>query len=589
MGQAPYDVHTDAVPDSSARWSEKGEKQMNAKRSLTKTLALPALVTTFAMVLLLMTGLPASAAPAPWNISSGDLVISSGGDYAVTGSTTSHTIAVNTADAVTITLNNVFIDVSATSDRRALDSGGNVTLLLSGTNTLKSGANAPGIRVTAGEQLTVNNAASSAGSLFAYGGSAGAGIGGGNTEGGGAVTVVGGAVTATGGVTGAGIGGGSGGAGGSVSISGGSVTARSQGWGAGIGGGYLKNGGAVTISGGAVTVAAVTTPPASAARTPAMQEALVTITGGTVTVNGGIFGAGIGGGYGGDGGDVVIRGGSIRAYGGSAGSNIGAGNLGASAGTLTNGFGPVALRTIAGAVAPVDPTPVSFLIPVTGPGYAYDYVYTGAGHGGGDTNLYFYLPPGTLPALSGPSGLTATAVSSTQIGLTWVDNDTAEQGFKIERSVGAGSTVFTQIATVGANVTSFSNAGLTASTSYSYRVRAYNADGDSGYSNTAGATTPAAAATPNAPSKLTATAASKSQINLAWADNAGNETGFIIERAKGSTGTDFTRIATVGANVTRYSSTGLTATTTYRYRVYAYNASGTSGYSNIASAKTLRR
>ena len=68
-----------------------------------------------------------------------------------------------------------------------------------------------------------------------------------------------------------------------------------------------------------------------------------------------------------------------------------------------------------------------------------------------------------------------------------------------ERSAGAGSTVFTQIATVGANVTSFSNAGLTASTSYSYRVRAYNADGDSGYSNTAGATTPAAAATPMRP------------------------------------------------------------------------------------------
>ena len=185
--------------------------------------------------------------------------------------------------------------------------------------------------------------------------------------------------------------------------------------------------------------------------------------------------------------------------------------------------------------------------------------------------------------------MAATAVSSTQIRLTWIDNDTAEQGFKIERSAGAGSTDFSQIATVGANVTSFSNTGLTASTSYSYRVRAYNTDGESGYSNTAGAATPAAAAVPNAPSKLTATAVSRSQINLAWADNAGNETGFIIERAKGSTGTDFTRIATVGANVTRYSNTGLAANTAYRYRVSAYNASGTSGYSNIASAKTPRR
>jgi hypothetical protein len=561
---------------------------MDSRRSLTKTLTLPALVTTLSMMLLLMTGLPASAAPVPWNISSGDLVISSGGDYAVTGSTTSHTIAVNTADAVTLSLNNVSIDVSATSGRRALDSGGNVTLLLSGATTLKSGANAAGIRVNAGEQLTVSNAASSAGSLSAYGGSSGAGIGGGNTEGGGAVTVVSGTVTATGGVTGAGIGGGSGGVGGSVNISGGSVTARSQGWAAGIGGGYLKDGGAVTISGGAVTVAGGDYSAGIGGAYAGDAGGMVTITGGTVTVNGGIFGAGIGGGYGGDGGAVVIRGGSIKAYGGSDGSNIGAGNLGASGGTLTNGFGPVALRTIVGAVAPVDPMPVSLLIPVTGPGYAYDYVYTGAGHGGGDANLYFYLPAGTLPALSGPSGLAASAFSSTQIRLTWTDNDTAEQGFKIERSAGVGSTGFTQIATVGANVTSFSNTGLTASTSYTYRVRAYDSDGDSGYSNTASAATPAAAGPPNAPSNLTATAVSRSQINLAWADNAGIETGFIIERGKGPAGA-FTQIATVGANVTSYSNTGLAADTAYRYRVYAYNASGTSGYSNVASAKTLRR
>ncbi len=197
--------------------------------------------------------------------------------------------------------------------------------------------------------------------------------------------------------------------------------------------------------------------------------------------------------------------------------------------------------------------------------------------------------PVRLPALSGPTGLAATAVSSTQIRLTWIDNDTAEQGFKIERSAGVGSTDFSQIATVGANVTSFSNTGLTASTSYSYRVRAYNTDGESGYSNTASAATPPAAGVPNAPSNLTATAVSRSQIDLAWADNAGNETGFIIERGKGSSGTDFTRIATVGANVTRYSNSGLAANTAYRYRVYAYNASGTSGYSNIAGAKTPRR
>ena len=86
-----------------------------------------------------------------------------------------------------------------------------------------------------------------------------------------------------------------------------------------------------------------------------------------------------------------------------------------------------------------------------------------------------------------PTSLAATAVSSSQINLTWADSDATEQGFKIERCTGAGCSDFAQIATVGANVTSYSNTGLTASTSYSYRVRAYNAAGDSDYSNTASA------------------------------------------------------------------------------------------------------
>jgi subtilisin len=200
------------------------------------------------------------------------------------------------------------------------------------------------------------------------------------------------------------------------------------------------------------------------------------------------------------------------------------------------------------------------------------------------------LLPGTGGAPpAAPANLAATAISSSQINLTWTDSDNTEQGFKVERCTGVDCDNFAQIATVGANVTSYANTGLTASTSYSYRVRAYNAAGDSGYSNTDSATTQAAPALPAAPTILTATAVSKSQINLAWTDNANNETGFRIERCKGSTCTNFAPIATVTANVTGYSNTKLTANTTYRYRVYAYNASGNSGYSNIASATTPRR
>jgi len=92
----------------------------------------------------------------------------------------------------------------------------------------------------------------------------------------------------------------------------------------------------------------------------------------------------------------------------------------------------------------------------------------------------------------------------------------------------------------------------------------------------------------NAPSNLTAKAASRSIITLAWADNAGNEEGFRIERCAGEGCTNFTQIATVGANVRAYSNSGLKRMATYRYRVRAYNPNGNSAYSNTASATTLR-
>ncbi len=88
-----------------------------------------------------------------------------------------------------------------------------------------------------------------------------------------------------------------------------------------------------------------------------------------------------------------------------------------------------------------------------------------------------------------PTGLSATTVSSSQINLSWTDNSNKEAGFKIERKIGADGT-YSQIATVGTNVTAFSNTGLTVGTTYYYRVRAYNFVDNSNYSNEANATTP---------------------------------------------------------------------------------------------------
>ncbi len=187
-----------------------------------------------------------------------------------------------------------------------------------------------------------------------------------------------------------------------------------------------------------------------------------------------------------------------------------------------------------------------------------------------------------------PANLAATAASYNQINLTWTDSEN-EAGYKIERCAGTDCTDFSQIGTASANVTSFTNTGLTSSTSYTYQVQAYNTIGDSSYSNLASAVTQAAPAIPAAPSSLTAAAVSKNQINLTWTDNATNETGFYIERCKGATCTNFVHVATVGANLTSYSNTGLSSNTTYRFRVRTYNANGASAYSNIATATTPRR
>lgn len=89
-----------------------------------------------------------------------------------------------------------------------------------------------------------------------------------------------------------------------------------------------------------------------------------------------------------------------------------------------------------------------------------------------------------------PSGLSASAVSSTQINLSWKDNSDDETGFKIERKEGQGGT-FSQITTVAADVTTYDDTGLSPGTTYYYRVRAYNDGGDSNYSNTTQATTSA--------------------------------------------------------------------------------------------------
>jgi alpha-tubulin suppressor-like RCC1 family protein len=93
--------------------------------------------------------------------------------------------------------------------------------------------------------------------------------------------------------------------------------------------------------------------------------------------------------------------------------------------------------------------------------------------------------------INAPSNLIATATSISEIQLTWQDNSNNEDGFEIESREG-GTGAYTQIATVGYDVVSYSDTGLTADITYYYRVRAFmnNAWQDkSDYSNEISATT----------------------------------------------------------------------------------------------------
>jgi titin len=193
------------------------------------------------------------------------------------------------------------------------------------------------------------------------------------------------------------------------------------------------------------------------------------------------------------------------------------------------------------------------------------------------TTLAAAVPP------TAPANLTATAASSGQINLSWADTANNEAGFRIERS--PDGTTFAEIATAGANVTSYANTtGLTAATQYWYRVRAYNTTGTSSYAGPASATTLAPEPQPpSAPTALIVTSRSDGMA-LTWTDTSSNETGFAIFRSTDD-GRTYTQIATVAQNVSTYVDSSPGATKFVYYRVRAFNTFGNSAFSTAVKMR----
>jgi hypothetical protein len=231
--------------------------------------------------------------------------------------------------------------------------------------------------------------------------------------------------------------------------------------------------------------------------------------------------------------------------------------------------------------------------------YAYDNFMGAGGYGRGQWEPEYQawlwrtyvrttvsVPP---PPPAAPTNLQAQPASAARIDLTWTDNATNETGYTVERApdqAGVAGT-YAQVASLPAGTVTYGSTGLTSTTRYWFRVRAFNASDVSTYSAEANATT---LLLPAAPSNLQGQAVSTTRIDLTWTDNATNETAYVVERAPDNAGVAgaFAQIASLPAGAASYSNTGLSANTRYWYRVRATNSTDASAYSALLSITTLQ-
>ncbi len=187
------------------------------------------------------------------------------------------------------------------------------------------------------------------------------------------------------------------------------------------------------------------------------------------------------------------------------------------------------------------------------------------------------------PTVNAPSNLGTAAVDTARINLSWQDNAGNESGFEVHRATPWPSSVFTLRAKLPTNTIAFSDTGLTNSTQYCYKVRAFQTKGFKTYFSAFSAIACVATAAPppppqpRAPSGVSAALVPGITVRVQWADNSTNEDGFRVERSADQV--TWATVATIGPSSDTSASFVDETWTMERqvcYRVFAFNAAGDS-------------